>query len=121
MTTDISNQDDTIDSRDVLARIEELEAVRADELAEAHIAELTALKKLADEASPYAPDWHHGCTLIRDSYFADYARDLAEDITQYDSAKERWPYTCIDWEKAANELKQDYTSVDFDGVTYWVR
>ena len=33
----------------------------------------------------------------------------------------QWPLYCIDWEYAARELKHDYTSVDFDGVTYWVR
>lgn len=30
-----------------------------------------------------------------------------------------WPYNCIDWEKAANELKQDYSTVDFEGETYY--
>ena len=29
--------------------------------------------------------------------------------------------TCIDWAQAARELRMDYTSVDFDGVTYWIR
>ena len=32
-----------------------------------------------------------------------------------------WPFNCIDWEKAAEELQQDYMSIDFDGVTYWMR
>ena len=27
----------------------------------------------------------------------------------------------IDWAQAAHELQMDYTSVDFDGVTYWIR
>jgi hypothetical protein len=27
----------------------------------------------------------------------------------------------IDWEQAAYELKQDYTEVNFDGVSYWIR
>ena len=32
-----------------------------------------------------------------------------------------WPNTCIDWDQAAGELKMDYSAVDFDGVTYWIR
>lgn len=154
MAREISNSDDIIDSRDVIARIEELEEERAAIIEdsadvsdveaqgqpcveEAHNvaldtaralldwdddngAELAALKSLANEAEGYAADWHHGSTLIRDSYFEDYARELAEDTGALTSAVE-WPLTCIDWAQAARELQQDYTAVDFDGVTYWVR
>ncbi|KKK55784.1 hypothetical protein LCGC14_3071100, partial [marine sediment metagenome] len=45
---------------------------------------------------------------------------LAEDIGAI--AKDTsWPATSIDWEAAANELLIDYSSVDFDGVTYYFR
>lgn len=82
--------------------------------------ELRALKKLADGAEAYVTDWEHGAQLIRDSYFETHAQELAEEI----GAIERnagWPNTCIDWQQAARELQMDYTSVDFDGATYWVR
>jgi len=173
MANTISNFDDVIDSRDVIARIEELEGERealqdnfdeaesafddaesdledcddtshgyrdcletALELAEtardealealqdwdngSDADELRILKALADEASGYAADWQYGETLIRDSYFRDYAMELADDIgaVPRDLA---WPATCIDWDQAALELQYDYTAVDFDGVTYWVR
>lgn len=128
--SDPTNSDDLIDSRDVIARIEELEGARdaAQEESEAALIawleangeELTALKSLADEASGYASDWQHGETLIRDSYFEDYARQLAEDIGAIPE-NSAWPCTCIDWEQAAKELQMDYTSVDFDGITYWTR
>ncbi len=82
--------------------------------------ELATLEKLAEEASGYAADWEYGETLIRDSYFKEYAQQLAEDIeaVNRDAA---WPNNCIDWEQAARELQMDYTAVDFDGVTYWIR
>jgi hypothetical protein len=120
-TQEVSNSEDVIDSRDVIERIEYLDQFGVDEKTDDEVAERAALLEFAEEAEPYAPDWRDGCTLIRDSYFEDYARELAEDITEYDTMQERWPYTCIDWKKAASELQQDYNSVEFDGVTYWVR
>lgn len=80
--------------------------------------ELTALKDLQNEAEGYS-DWIHGATLIHDDYFEQYAQDLAEDLGM--DRTQPWPHSCIDWEKAADELKQDYTSVDFDGETFWIR
>jgi hypothetical protein len=143
MANTISKNDDVIDSRDVIARIEELQSEHDDltigiesaanpieeigareALAEwlngEEGQELAALEKLAEEAEGYAEDWQYGAQLIRDSYFQDYAQELAEDIGAIDKAA-NWPNTCIDWESAAQELQQDYTAVDFDGVTYWVR
>ncbi len=129
-----TNTDDIIDSRDVIARIEELEAEMerlTDEDAEDRLTdkqwaesddglELAALKNLADEAEGYAADWRHGEALIRDSYFKEYAMQYAEDVGAI-NADASWPNTCIDWDQAARELQMDYTSVDFDGVTYWIR
>ena len=64
-------------------------------------------------------DWYP-VTLIRDSYFQDYAQELADEIGAIDN-KIGWPNTCIDWEKAARELQWDYSSVEVNGVTYWTR
>ena len=159
-TKEISNADNLIDTRDVIARIEELQAEKdalegevEEKLGDFNAAEpdestedetearrsaletakhdlkewvddagpeLAALTTLADEAEDYAADWKHGETLIRDSYFEKYAQELAEDIGAIDR-NASWPLGCIDWEKAAEELQIDYTSVDYDGVTYWIR
>ena len=138
---EISNSDDVIDSRDVIARIEELEGELADLEDEVNEAEgeeevkdaegsletwkddygdeLKALLALVDEASG-SPDLRYGETLIRDTYFAAYARELAEDIGAMPDTN-HWPLNCIDWEQAARELQQDYMSVDYGGVTFWIR
>jgi hypothetical protein len=81
--------------------------------------ELKILKALAEEAS-YSPDWSYGETLIRDSYFEEYAQELAEDCGMVQRSL-GWPNTCIDWKQAAEELQQDYTQVEFENVTYWIR
>ena len=112
---------DTIDSRDVIARIEDLERVRGiEDLPRKSINELKALTELAKEAFDYTEDWSDGTTLIRDSYFKAHAQDLAEDIGAI-SPTDSWPINCIDWDRAARELKMDYTEVYFAGVSYWVR
>jgi hypothetical protein len=129
MPDSISNIDNIIDNRDVIARIDELkeligDAPTAEELEadygrdaddpfELEREELAALEALA-------ADWEYGETLIRDSYFKEYAMELAEDIGAVNS-QASWPNNCIDWDQAARELRMDYTSVDFGGVTYWIR
>ena len=139
--TEIHNGQDVIDSRDVIERIEELEAELesifedatneggldfddwlkdGQEGSQDDIDEYLLLKALAEECEGYAPDWLHGATLINESYFEDYARELAEDVGDI-SKDTHWPATCIDWEQAANELKIDYTEVDFDGTAYYIR
>ena len=113
----IENSQDVIDSRDVIARIEYLQELETRD--EDEDAELKALQALASEADS-SPDWKYGETLIRDSYFQDYAQELAEDCGMIPPDL-KWPCNCIDWEKACSELKYDYSLVDFDGVDYWIR
>lgn len=125
MKREISNSDDVIDSRDVIERIEELEAIdgiedKINNLVEDDDAkELVSLRELQSEAEGYAPDWQHGATLVRDSYWTDYCQELLQDIG--DLPKDLPHYIVIDWDATAENLKVDYTSVEYDGVTYWVR
>jgi hypothetical protein len=127
MSHTIDKYQDVMDSRDIIERMVTLQALKdaaedgsMDPMEENETEELAMLLALQDEAAGYAPDWEYGATLIRDSYFKEYAQELADDIGAIpnDAA---WPLTCIDWDQAARELQQDYTSVEFDGVTYWVR
>lgn len=116
---EITKYDDIIDSRDIIERIAELmDAGSAPDEGPNDDPELEALRALQEDAAH--PDWEYGVSLIRDSYFRNYAEELADDIGAID-ASANWPLDCIDWNKAANELKMDYTPLDFDGVTYWVR
>ena len=128
MLTRVDKYEDIIDSRDIIERINELveiDTAHANDPTEPELDdderhELDVLSRLAEEAEGYAADWLYGETLIRDSYFVEYAQELADDIGAIDT-NASWPMSCIDWEQAARELQMDYTSVDFDGVTYWIR
>ena len=142
MTKD-TRGDNIIDSRDVIERYEELSAEREEleeqvqemddgdieggkeaiaELAawlEENGDEFNALTDLCEDGEGFS-DWKHGMTLIKDSYFVTYAKELAYDIG-YISVPVDWPYTYIDWDNAAEALQSDYTSVDFADKTYWGR
>lgn len=60
-----------------------------------------------------------GSTLIAEEYFETYAQDYAES-TGAISSENQWPLSYIDWDAAADALKQDYTSVELDGTTYYL-
>jgi len=77
--------------------------------------ELEELDNLESEIS----DWRHGEILIPENEFEDYARELADDIGGTKGGE--WPFTCIDWERAAKELAMDYTTVSYQGEDYYVR
>ena len=124
MNTPPTNMDDVIDSRDVIERIEELEVELEVGMEDGHsmpdeVEELATLKALAEEGEN-SPDWPHGEALIRDTYFQEYAQELADDIGMVTDGA-NWPNNCIDWKQAARELQMDYMSVEFDGVDYWIR
>lgn len=141
--TDFSEHDDIIDTRDIQERIEELQGeldldednepneyddederpkpldpdVKSE--LEEELAELSELKR---EVSAYSGDqFEDGVTLIAESHFEDYAKELAEDLHGDAIREAAWPFDNIDWEAAADDLKVDYTEVEFRGYDFWVR
>jgi hypothetical protein len=147
MSNQISNQDNVIDSRDIIKRIEELEEELQDAcegegneqdfdiwLEQAtdnsehtlHDAahELRTLRCIADECEGYG-DWKYGESLIREDYFTDYIEELINDCYELPKGLNsgEWPYChmTMDYEAAAEDAKADYMEVDFDGVTYFMR
>lgn len=113
--------DDIIDVRDITARVEEIEETEDQEEKE-ELAEL--LKILSDisgngEDHYWRGDWYP-VTLIENSYFEDYAQEIAEELDLI-PAGDSWPCNCIDWEQAAKELRMDYTCVTLGDWDYWYR
>lgn len=118
---------DILDVRDLIEQFEvlELEDATTEGLDDFTEKEYRKLKDLLGELCSNGGDhkWRgnwYPTMLIPDSYFESYARDLADDLGLLNDHM-TWPYTCIDWEKAARELQQDYSTVDYDGITYWYR
>lgn len=132
-TDEIRNTEDTLDSRDIRARLDYLDELeenatdtelddderdQAREEREDAAEEYNALTNLWDAESDI--EWEYGVTLIHTDYFEAYARELADEIGAIDR-EAAWPARHIDWEAAADELSQDYRVVDFDGAEYYVR
>ena len=76
--------------------------------------ELDELCAMRDEIS----EWRHGEALIAEEDFAEYAEQLADDLCD---VTDHWPFNHIDWDAAADELKSDYLSIDYQGTTYLYR
>ena len=133
MATDFSSTDDIIDVRDVIARVEELRAERDEcedgtellaEWNDANGDELRTLEALLSDLAGYGGDeeWEgnwYPVTLIHESHFVDAMRELCEDIGDVPGG---FPaYIAIDWEKTADNLRVDYSSVTYDGQEFWYR
>ncbi|KVO83331.1 hypothetical protein WL21_09875 [Burkholderia ubonensis] len=134
--TDITSYDDIIDVRDITDRVEKLREARDDwaecsgddeKWAETHpdaAAELESLESLLDDIRGYGGDhqWEgswYPLTLIRDEHFTEYAMELLADIG--DIPRNIPHYIVIDEEATAENIRADYSEIEFDGATYWYR
>lgn len=77
--------------------------------------ELTELEALSEEVS----EWSSGNQLIPEDDFEDYCKELCEDIG--DIPRDFPSYIVIDWESTAQNLKADYSEIEYQGTTYLYR
>jgi hypothetical protein len=106
---------DNLDTDELGEELDDLEARDDDEnepLTADEIERRDAIKEFLDEVGT-------GETLIHEDNFKDHAQQFAEELGL--EIANAWPYNCIDWERAADELRADYTSVTFDGEDYLYR
>lgn len=129
----IDNRQDILDVRDIIERYEDLRGELFDDDGNRLTVmwdddtehEYETLGALLEELRGYGRnhqwdgDWYP-VTLIRDSHFVEYAQEFAEEIGAF-NPNASWPANYIDWSAAADALKMDYSSVEFDGVDYWYR
>lgn len=106
----------------LLDRKNELIDRRDDEdyiMADYEVEELDALLELESEIGSLEECARNGVYFIDEDYFVEYAKEFAHDIGAIDSDT-TWPATHIDWDAAADELRMDYTEVEFEGNSYLV-
>lgn len=110
---DLLNQQ-VIDSRDIIERIEELEG--QDELEESEKEELALLKEFEDEN---IPEWNDGAILIDSDYWVEYVKELLEDVG--DIPRDLPHYIAINWDKTADNISQDYSIITVNGNDWYYR
>ena len=59
-----------------------------------------------------------GAWLIPEDEFVDYCRELVDEIGDLPQVPD---YVVIDWEATANNLRVDYSTVEYDDTTYLYR
>ena len=91
--------------------IEDLES-DFDEDEQEELAELEAMES-------EIPEWRHGETLIPEGCFVDYCEELCKDIG--DMPRDMPWYIEIDWEKTAENIKADYSEIEYQGTTHLYR
>lgn len=145
MAKEVNNGMNTIDVRDIVERIAELKPARdaarvtgnietagtwtaedgsvyADSYSEEEERELRILDNLAEECliGCGARDLESsGRALIKNNFFPQYVQEFAEGCG--DIARGSWLAQHVDWEAAAEAVKMDYKSIDFDGKEYQIR
>jgi hypothetical protein len=97
-----------------LERANEAEGVTEDDMLDELRDEYDRLLAFRDAFDAQWGAWDKGASLVRDSYWDTYAQYMAEDIYGDAARTEFW-----NARKWASELTMDYTSVSYDGVTYW--
>ena len=115
---------DRVDLEDVVNDAEDDEAKAEAEAALAewdddHGEEYEALKAFCEEAEQYCDGWSSGVQLILEEHWTEYAEQLTEDLGAIPRGLPEW--VVVDWEATADNLKADYTAVEWGAYTYWVR
>lgn len=110
-------KNEIIFSAGIQERIDFLESL--EELDELDQSELNSLLEIKDDVSFYNTEWNYGINFLRDDFFVEYTKDFCEHVGLINN--DTPSFFVINWEKTADNLKQDYAEVDFFGTTYLFR
>ncbi len=103
-----------LDTRNLQDEIDELEAL--EKPSDFDTGRLSSLCELRDEVGS---GWKDGVTLIPDYKWEEYAQETAYDLGFIDRDSEIGYY--VDWERWAEDMRQDYATVELEGSTFLYR
>jgi len=83
--------------------------------------EITEVREINDLENEVGSEWEYGVTLIEEDDFEDYCQELVEDIGDLPRDLPSYISNNIDWSGVADNLRQDYSEVEFRGTTYLYR
>lgn len=85
--------------------------VRLQEWDDDNSARLVRIREVLEEIGDEA--------MIKESYWVEYCEEMVKDIGDLPSKIPT--YIEIDWEATAENIQQDYSSIEYDGNTYYYR
>jgi antirestriction protein len=106
-------EDMTDTFEDILFEEEEIQSWKEDWLDE--ITDICAIEDLEDEVGS---EFSYGVTLIPEDDFEDFCEDLVSDIGDLPKDLPSYISNNIDWAGVAEDLRVDYSEVEFRGETY---
>ena len=77
---------------------------------------IEAINEIEDEVGG---EFEYGCTLIEEDDFEDYVRELLVDRGYISKDLPTWME--IDWEATAENVKKDYSELEYKGETCYFR
>lgn len=80
--------------------------------------EIAEIDRVEDEVGS---GWKYGVTLIDKDDFEGYAQELVEGIGDLPSNLPSYISNNIDWSGVADDLRQDYSELEYQGTTYLFR
>jgi len=70
-------------------------------------------------------EWSSGVSLIHEDHFVEYTKQLIDDVyempVELDQGGWPWDHISIDYKAAAEALKQDYGTIEFEEETYYLQ
>jgi antirestriction protein len=109
-------EDITNTFEDICFEEEEIQSWKEDWLDE--IVTITDIEKLEDEVGS---EFDYGVTLIDEDDFEEYCEELVSDIGDLPRDLPSYISNNIDWSGVADDLRVDYSAVNFRGTTYLFR
>lgn len=106
-------EDMTDTFEDIRFEEEEIESWKEDWLDE--LKQIEEIDNIENECSEFS----YGETLIEEDDFEEYCEELITDCGYISRDFPSW--IIIDWEATANNVRQDYSEVDYQGITYLFR
>lgn len=105
---------------DILFDEEEIESWKEDWQEE--INEITCIDELEEEVNSYSEDnFEDGVTLIGEYDFQEYCEEFVRDCGYLSRDTPPLIENNIDWAGIADDMRQDYSEVEYQGRTYLFR
>lgn len=74
------------------------------------------IKEIDNIENELGSEFNYGVELIDEDDFEEYTENLIDELG-YNIP----PFIVIDWDQTAETIKEDYTSVNYNGITYLAR